>query len=643
MIDSVSDYSLFMLDPQGLIVTWNLGAERLKGYLASEVIGRHFSVFYDAEAIKNKIPQGELEVAATAGRYEAEGLRLRKDGSSFWAHVVITALRRPDGALAGFGKITQDLSCRRLAELSLRESDARATLLAAELATTNSYLRNVLDAAGVIAIITTDLKGMITTFNRGAELMLGYTSDEVIRRYTPALFHVAAEVKQRGQVLSARLNRPIRGFEVFTSSIGLPEFEHTLWQYVHKDGHTLQVRLSLGEVHGADGRAVGFLGIAEDVTEQNRTAQALELAYDRVASVLECTSDSVMTIGHDWNLLYGNRKTIESLPDFKVGASYWTCFPGTVGTETEQNLRVAMNTRSEIKFENYYVPYAQWYRVHAFPSDDGLTIFFSIITEEKKRDEQLSLEQLLREKRIEALSHMAGGLSHEISNPLAIIHGRASDLRLLATTEQPMASIDVLRSCDSILQHADRAIKILKGLRGFGREASKDPMRLASINEIVSQCIELQGLRFRRHNIDLRTNLASDLPDLACREVQIGQIVTNLLNNAFDALTDAYGPPRWICLATYRIEDCILIDVTDSGPGVEDKFKAHLMEPFFTTKEHALGTGIGLSLSRAIAQDHAGSLILCNDTKNTCFRLTLPLVTRSLESKSEKATPEVIH
>jgi C4-dicarboxylate-specific signal transduction histidine kinase len=339
----------------------------------------------------------------------------------------------------------------------------------------------------------------------------------------------------------------------------------------------------------------------------------------------DCTTDSVMTIGHDWTILYGNRRTRESLPDFEVGRNYWSCFPGLAGTPGERNMRASMEERKEATFENYYAPYGAWYRIQMFPTDEGVSMFFSNMTEEKKRAEQLELEKLLREKRIEALSHMAGGLSHEISNPLAIIHARASDLQSLAAGGTALASIDVLRACDSIVRTSDRAMKILRGLRGFGREASKDPMRLASIDEIAEECIELQHTRLERHNVELRRDHDPETPDFLCRETQIGQIVTNLLNNAFDAIDQAGCADRWIEMKTYCSEEEIYMDVTDSGPGIEDHFKVHLMEPFFTTKEFGMGTGVGLSLSRAIAQDHGGSLTLCEDTKNTCFRLILPM------------------
>jgi PAS domain S-box-containing protein len=120
LVDSVVDYAIFLLDPHGHVVTWNIGAERIKGYRAADIVGRHFSVFYTDEDRARRYPQHELEVAARDGRYEDEGWRVRADGSRFWADVVITALRAADGTLEGFGKVTRDLSARREAEESLR-------------------------------------------------------------------------------------------------------------------------------------------------------------------------------------------------------------------------------------------------------------------------------------------------------------------------------------------------------------------------------------------------------------------------------------------------------------------------------------------------------------------------------------------
>ncbi|HET9684979.1 MAG TPA: PAS domain S-box protein, partial [Gemmatimonadaceae bacterium] len=166
LVSSVRDYAIFALDPDGVILTWNAGAERIKGYRADEIIGKHFSIFYPHELVAEGFPAFELRTAANTGRFEDEGWRLRKDGSRFWANVVITALRDEQGALVGFAKVTRDLTERREAEEALRESEERFRLL----------VEGVRD----YAIFMLDPEGRVSTWNAGAERIKGYRAREII-------------------------------------------------------------------------------------------------------------------------------------------------------------------------------------------------------------------------------------------------------------------------------------------------------------------------------------------------------------------------------------------------------------------------------------------------------------------------------
>ena len=143
LVESVRDYAIFALDPDGYVLTWNRGAERLKGYRAEEIIGRHFSAFYPEEDLAARKPWWELEVAARDGRFEDEGWRLRKDGTPFWANVVITALREPDGTLRGFAKVTRDLTERRAAELRAIADTRRVVEAEAANRTKSEFLRSM--------------------------------------------------------------------------------------------------------------------------------------------------------------------------------------------------------------------------------------------------------------------------------------------------------------------------------------------------------------------------------------------------------------------------------------------------------------------------------------------------------------------
>ena len=372
-------------------------------------------------------------------------------------------------------------------------------------------------------------------------------------------------------------------------------------------------------------------------------AEELDASYARLHTILEATSDLVLTVRRDWAVTYANGKALRSVPGLKLGADYWSCFPALLGTPAEQYQREAMAGSSEVHYDNFHAAHDRWYQVRVSPMEEGIAIFFSDVTEQKIVEDERALERMLREKRIEALSHMAGGLAHEISNPLAIIHGWAHDLKTMAVEGSLSAVPEVGTICDKILKTTDRATNILRGLRAFAREAAHDPLELASSYTILDQSLELQETRFARRGVEIRMELQADIPLFACREVQIGQIVTNLLNNAFDAIVQLEAGERWVLVRASSTEEKIQLEVIDSGAGIGEQFKAHLMEPFFTTKELGLGMGVGLSLSRAIAQDHGGTLTLVEEAEHTCFLLCLPLRSAASRQDAEAIFREASH
>ena len=242
LILGVRDYAIFLLNPQGIIASWNAGAERIKGYSAEDIIGKHFSVFYPEEAVRRGWPDHELKVAAAEGRFEDEGLRVRKDGTMFWANVVITAMKDSAGNLRGFSKITRDLTERRRHEEALRESEERFRLL--------------VDGVRDYAIFMLDPTGQIASWNSGATNTTGYRADEVIGRNFDSLFRSEDSASDKPQALldTARVE-------------GRAEDEG--WR-VRKDGSLFWANSVVTALRNNGNSLRGFAMITRDLTERRR-------------------------------------------------------------------------------------------------------------------------------------------------------------------------------------------------------------------------------------------------------------------------------------------------------------------------------------------------------------------------------------
>jgi PAS domain S-box-containing protein len=264
LVDSIRDYAILLLDPHGTITTWNAGAERLKGYTAEEAIGRHFSMFYTDEDRARDHPAELLEAARRDGRVEEESWRVRRDGSRFWALVVITAIREADGTLLGFGKVVRDLTPRRVAEERLREG-------AAELAAANVELeqfRRLVLSVRDYAIFLLDPGGHVTTWNPGAQHAKGYTAEEIIGRHFSVFYteedrardHPAEELR-----IAARVGR----------------YEEEGWR-IRKDGSRFWASVLITAVRDDAGLLVGYAKVTRDLTERRASEQAVREANARL-------------------------------------------------------------------------------------------------------------------------------------------------------------------------------------------------------------------------------------------------------------------------------------------------------------------------------------------------------------------------
>jgi PAS domain S-box-containing protein len=277
LIEAVTDYAIYMLDADGIVSSWNPGARRFKGYEAAEIVGQHFSRFYSEEDRNAGVPARALATARREGKFEAEGWRIRKDGSRFWAYVVIDPIFAPSGEVVGYAKVTRDLTERRQAELELKASEEQFRLL----------VQGVTD----YAIYMLDAEGRVSSWNSGAQRIKGYLPQEIIGRHFSRFYtgeDQEAGVPQHALATAAREGR----------------FEKEGWR-VRKDGTRFWAHVVIDAIRADDGSLLGYAKITRDITERREAQQKFERTREALLQAQKMESIGHLTggIAHDFNNL----------------------------------------------------------------------------------------------------------------------------------------------------------------------------------------------------------------------------------------------------------------------------------------------------------------------------------------------------
>jgi PAS domain S-box-containing protein len=621
LVDAVSDYAIYMLDPGGFIVSWNSGAQRIKGYRADEVIGQHFSRFFTAEDQAEELPLRILDRARREGRFEAEGWRVRKNGSRFRAHVAVHPIYDEGDRLIGFAKVIRDISERVAAQEALIESERRFRVL----------VEGVVD----YAICMLDPSGVVTDWNDGAERMKGYSADEIIGQHFSRFYTKedrAAGLPTRILETAAREGR----------------YEAEGWR-LRKDGSRFWGAVLVDAIRQEDGELLGFAKITRDVTERQAAQEALRESERQFRLLVESVTDYALYmldpngIVTNWNA--GAERIKGYSAEEIVGqhfSRFYTEHDRAAGVPARALYTAAEEGRCEA--EGWRVRKDGtlfWANAVIDPIRDehGKLVGYAKITRDitERRNAQRALEEAearrAHAQKMDALGQLTGGVAHDFNNLLMIVSGYIQIIKKLIA-DDPKGT----RAADAIEQAAKRGESLTRQLLTFSRRQALNPA-------VVAVAERIEAFRAMVTNsIAPSVRLATSIPPgLWPVEIDVNEFELALVNIALNA-RDAMPQGGIITITAENVAlqpddtpqrlagDFVALTITDTGCGIAADILPKIFDPFFTTKQVNKGTGLGLSQVHGFVHQAGGTVTVESELgSGTRVTLYLPRARGSVE------------
>jgi PAS domain S-box-containing protein len=653
LIHRTTEYAIFMLDPEGRIITWNPGAERIKGYRAEEIIGQHFSRFYPQEAIDRGWPQHELAVAKVEGHFEDEGWRVRKDGTQFWANVVITALYDEKGGLRGFSKITRDLTTRKNAEetakrLVQEETARRVAEENAEIIQEHREKLRVTLASIGDAVISTDAQGSVTFLNAVAERLMGWSDAEAKGKPLREVFQIVNE--QTRQPAENPAKRALREGVV----VGLAN--HTV--LIAKDGTERPIEDSAAPIRDANGQTIGVVLVFRDVSKQ-RHAEAMNRL------LADVTSAMVGPLHYQSILREVADLTVPGLGDFclfdvlttderleRVGWKHVDPIKQALAEKVlnftppkdamnhpvakalqtgkaEFNPQVSDEWLEQIATSPAHLEFLRELGIHSLITvplavgrrrHGALTFGYGVsgrrhTTEELRLAEEVARRTALTLENAKLLNQLREAdrkkdeflavLAHELRNPLAPLSNALQAMRLTTTDNKSEQVREMME------RQVKQMVRLVDDLLDISRITSgKISLRKEKLDlsDVIVTALETSRPLIEAARHELTVVPTSSPLYVEGDRTRLAQVVSNLLTNSAK-----YTPPGghiWLTLLNQGDEAAI--KVQDNGIGIAADMLPQIFEMFAQVDRNESrsqgGLGIGLTLVKRLVEMHGGRI-----------------------------------
>ena len=615
LVDAVTEYAIYMLNPDGLVTSWNAGAERLKRYGPAEIIGQPYERFFTREDQHRNMPAHILAMAKEAGRHESEGWRVRKDGVHFWASAILHKIQDKAKRHIGFVQVTRDITQRKATQDALLESERRFRIL----------VQGVTD----YAICMVDPGGIVTNWNTGAERIKGYTADEIVGQHISRFYgreDRAAGLPARGLATAAREGR----------------YETEGWR-VRKDGTRFWAAVVLDAIHDPGGDLIGFAKITRDITERRQAQDRLRESERQFRLLVNGVTDYALFMLDPNGIVTSWNVGAERIKGYTAAeiigqhfSRFYTVSERAAGVPTRA-LQTAV-TQGRFEAESWRVRKDGslfWANVVIDPilGDNGQVLGFSKLTRDitERREAHLAMQkaqtQLAQMQKMEALGQLTGGVAHDFNNLLMVVSGYIPLIKQRLAND-PKGQ----HAADAIELAAQRGATLTRQLLSFSRRQSLNPS-VVHLNEVMETARPILSTLLGG-TVRYVTTILPDVWPVRVDRSELELAIVNMSVNARDAMGQGGGTIALTAENTSLAHDdspgnlegdFVALTVVDTGQGMPPDILAKVFDPFFTTKGEGKGTGLGLSQVHGFVHQSGGGVTIASEMgQGTRITLYLP-------------------